>query len=204
MPRTAPVIEQIRRNDASVILSIDTTKAAVARAALAAGADWVNDVSALRADPAMAEAVREAACPIILMHRRGEPRTMQGHTQYDDVVKNVTAELADAVDRAVNAGIDRERILVDPGIGFAKTPEQNLTLLRDIGALHEMGLPLVLGASRKSVIGHSLDLPVDARLEGTLAITTWAVSQGVHILRVHDVRANCRAALMTEAIAHAD
>ena len=197
--RTAPVIEALRAQDPGVVISIDTSKAAVAQAALAAGADWVNDVSALSADPDMAPVVAKANCPIILMHMRGEPRTMQQFTRYDDVVQDVTSELQERIAAAVDAGIGRDKILADPGIGFAKTPEQNLTLLRGIGALHSLGVPVVLGASRKSVIGHALDVTVDERL----ATTAWAVQQGVQIVRVHDVQANVRTARMTEAIIRA-
>ena len=201
--RVIPVIEGVRAAGCRSAISIDTRKAAVARAALAAGADWVNDISALRFDPAMAPLLAEAGCPAILMHMRGNPRDMQQRTHYEDVIGDVLTELAAALDAAEAAGIARDRLLVDPGIGFAKTPEQNLVLLRHVERFHALGRPLVVGVSRKSVIGQVLDLPVSERLEGALSVTALLVAAGVQVIRVHDVQANVRAARMADAIVRA-
>ena len=198
--RVAPVIERVRaRTD--VPISIDTRKAPVARAALDSGADIVNDVSALRDDPALAALCAERECPVVLMHMKGTPRTMQADPCYDDVVAEVRAFLEDALARAEAAGVARERTIVDPGIGFGKTVEHNLTLVNRLDEIAPAGRPVLLGASRKSFIGKtlSLDSPRE-RLEGTLAVTVLAVARGARIVRVHDVRANVRAVRMAEAV----
>jgi dihydropteroate synthase len=185
--RVAPVIEAVRARS-EVLISVDTSKAAVARAAVAAGAHFVNDVSALRADPAMGAAVAETGAGVILMHMRGEPRTMQDAPCYDDVVAEVIAELADALDRARAAGIPAKATLVDPGIGFGKNLEHNLTLLRRIGELRRLGRPIVLGVSRKSFLGRVTGIasPRD-RMPGSIAVAALAAAEGVEVLRVHDV-----------------
>ncbi len=198
--RVAPVIDQLRADGCDAVISIDTTKAAVARRALAAGADLVNDVSALRFDPEMAPLCAQAGCPVILMHTRGRPRDMQTRANYGDVLAEVAGELSEAVGAALEAGVRGESLLIDPGIGFAKTPEHNLQLLNRLDELARLGRPIVVGASRKSFIGHVLDLPLADRLEGTLALTALAVARGAHVVRVHDVAANVRAARMADAI----
>jgi dihydropteroate synthase len=201
--RTAPVIAELRQGGMTQPISVDTRKAAVARAALEAGADWVNDVSGLTWDAEMAAVVADAGCPVILMHMRGTPADMTTRTRYDDVVEDVLIELAQRRDAALASGIAGDRIMLDPGIGFAKTPEQNLVLLRHLARLHDLGHPVVLGASRKRVIGHVLDTPADERVEGTVAVTVLAVAAGIDTIRVHDVRANRRAADMAAAIVNA-
>jgi dihydropteroate synthase len=187
MGRVIPVIEQIRKRSA-VPISIDTTKAAVAERALAAGADVINDVSALRADAAMAPLVSRSGVPVILMHMRGEPRTMQKNIHYDEVVSDVGRELTKFRDDAVAAGIDRAQILVDPGIGFGKTFEHNLELLARARELQSIA-PLVIGASRKAFIGHITGRTAGPdRMVGSLAAIAAAHRAGAALVRVHDVR----------------
>jgi dihydropteroate synthase len=187
LARLLPVLERLRPLT-SLPISVDTRKAAVARAALAAGADLVNDVSAL-ADPEMAAVVREASCPVILMHSRGELATMQAQIAFRDVVAEVGAELVALRDRAVAAGVAARRVLLDPGLGFGKNAAQNLTLLRATGALAALGSPLVVGASRKSFLGAPTGAAVGERLPGSLAAAAWAAAGGAAMLRVHDVAA---------------
>ena len=185
LARLLPVLEGLRAaTDAP--LSVDTRKAAVARAALGAGADLVNDVSAL-ADPEMGAVVAGAGCPVILMHSRGELATMQQGIRFRDVVAEVRSELAEAVARAEAAGIARGQIVIDPGIGFGKTAEQNLALLAGLPALAPLGLPVLVGASRKSFLGAVTGEPPAGRLAGSLAAAARSAAGGAAILRVHDV-----------------
>jgi dihydropteroate synthase len=185
--RVVPVIEQIRRRT-DVAISIDTRKAAVAAAAIEAGADVINDVSALRHDPNMSSVAADRGVPVILMHMRGEPRTMQQHAQYGDVVREVGAELRERVDFATRAGIRPERILIDPGVGFAKTAEHNLEVLARCAELAAIG-PFMVGASRKAFIGHLTGRPAGPeRMVGSLAAVAAAFRGGAAIVRVHDVR----------------
>lgn len=182
--RTLPVIAALRGR----VLSIDTRKAAVARAALDAGATLVNDVSALTFDPEMAASVAASGAPVCLMHAQGAPETMQDDPRYADVALDVFDALAARIAQAEAAGIARDRIIVDPGIGFGKTPAHNLTLLRKIGLFHGLGLPILLGASRKRFIGDIGGAKrAEDRAAGSLAVTLAAVAQGVQMHRVHDV-----------------
>jgi len=183
--RLLPVLRGLRRAT-NAPLSVDTRKAAAAQAALDAGADLVNDVSSL-GDPAMAAAVAAAGCPLVLMHSRGELRRMQKAIHFDDVVLEVRNELRGALLRAERAGIAARQILLDPGIGFGKTASQNLLLIRRLDALAELGRPLVLGASRKSFIGHLTGEPPSRRGAGSLATVAWAMLHGVAVVRAHDV-----------------
>jgi dihydropteroate synthase len=186
--RVLPVLAGLARY-AAVPLSVDTTKAEVAAEALRAGASLVNDISALRFDPAMAEVVARAGAPLVVMHMRGTPRDMQqGEIVYADVVGEVRAFLADALGRAEAAGIPRARVLIDPGLGFGKTVAHNLALLRGLPALRELGAALLVGPSRKAFLGKLLGAEVGERLWGTAAAVTAAVLGGAHVLRVHDVR----------------
>jgi dihydropteroate synthase len=187
LDRLLPVLERLRPLT-TLPISVDTRKAAVARAALAAGADLVNDVSAL-GDPEMAAVVRDARCPVILMHSRGELASMQATIAFRDVVAEVSAELAARRDRATAAGIAAESVLLDPGLGFGKTAEQNLALLRATHELAALGAPLVVGASRKSFLGAVTAAAVADRLAGSLAAAGWAATGGAAMLRVHDVAA---------------
>ncbi len=191
--RVIPVVSAVHDALPEIPLSIDTTKTVVAEAALAAGATLLNDIWGVGPDPAMAELAAGARVPLIVMHNREEPR-------YDDVVPEVVDDLRAALDRAERLGVAREDLIIDPGIGFGKTADHNVTLLRHLDALTTLGRPILLGTSRKSTIGRILDLPADERLEGTLATTALGVASGVDIVRVHDVRANVRAARVADAI----
>jgi len=193
--RTAPVIASLRQAGFALPISIDTRKAAVARAALAAGAAMVNDVAALTHDPALAAVVAAAGVPVCLMHARGDPETMQVDPRYDDVVLDVFDFLSDRIKLAEAAGIARARIIVDPGIGFGKTLAHNLALIARLSAFHDLGCAVLLGASRKRFIGVvSGQMQADTRLPGSLAVALAGAAQGAHILRVHDV-AETKAAL---------
>lgn len=199
LARVIPVVEAIVSRTGATV-SIDTTKAAVARAAVDAGAVIVNDVTAMRSDPEMAEVVVDTEAGVVLMHMLGTPRTMQSNPTYGDVVAEVKAALVGWAADALAAGIPEAAIVLDPGIGFGKTREHNLQLLKGIPALCEPGFPILIGTSRKSFIGTTLDAPVDERLEGTAATVAWAVAQGASIVRVHDVKEMVRVVRMTEAI----
>jgi dihydropteroate synthase len=199
LKRVLPVIQELRRT-VKVPISIDTYKAPVAQAALAEGADIVNDISALRFDPQMAVLVAAEKVPVVLMHMQGTPKTMQSEPHYEDVLREVQDFLAAQVRFAVEAGVRRENIIIDPGIGFGKTLDHNLTLLRDLPALAAMGQPLLVGASRKTFIGKILGVEADERLEGSLAAAIAAVFGGAHIIRVHDVKETRRAIRVANAI----
>ena len=186
LARVAPVIEGLA--DAGTPISIDTSKLAVAEAALDVGAKMVNDVTALRAEPAIAALCADRDAELVLMHMQGSPRTMQEHPTYDDVVDDVKAFLAERMEFARREGVSEERIWLDPGIGFGKTVEHNLELLRRLGELTELGRPLVVGTSRKSFIGKLTGADVDQRLGGTIASCAIAVANGAQMLRVHDLR----------------
>jgi len=187
LARVVPVIEGLRAAGTRAQISIDTSKAPVAAAALQAGATLVNDVTALRADPAMVELVARSGADLCLMHMLGEPRTMQQDPRYDEVVSDVKAFLAERMAFAVDHGIPEERILLDPGIGFGKTTEHNLTLLRRLDELVALGRPVVIGTSRKSFLGRLTGSPVGDRLAGTIATNVLAYERGARVFRVHDV-----------------
>jgi dihydropteroate synthase len=192
LARVMPVIERL--GAAGVAISIDTRKASVAAAALAGGAAMVNDVSAGKFDPRMLEAVAAAGCPIVLMHHQGEPATMQQDPRYDDVLLDVYDWLEDRIAAATAAGIARDRILIDPGIGFGKTLRHSLTVLNGLALLHGLGCPLMLGASRKRLVGALAgEVPADKRLPGSLVLAVAGASQGVQILRVHDAEESVQA-----------
>ncbi len=207
--RVEPVIRALVRADLNVLLSIDTYKAVTAEAALKAGADWVNDVWGLRADPLLAEVVARHRVPVVLMHNRSKPGNAELQErlggryvgmEYTDLLADVSRELIESVDLALKAGIAKEAIILDPGIGFGKTVEQNLMLLNRLNEIKALGYPLLLGPSRKSFIGYTLNLPADQRLEGTLAACAVGIQRGADILRVHDVEPVVRLARMTDAI----
>ena len=199
LARVLPVIEGLRKQIALPI-SIDTYKSAVARAALDGGADIVNDISALRFDPAMVGLIAQEKVPVILMHMQGTPRTMQVEPHYDDVVREVRDFLAAQLYDALDAGIAAESVLLDPGIGFGKTLEHNLQLLRGLAIFAALGQPLLVGVSRKAFIGKILDLKPDQRLEGSLAANVAAVLGGANIVRVHDVAETCKAIKVADAL----
>jgi dihydropteroate synthase len=181
-------------------VSIDTSKAAVAEAAIGAGAVIVNDVTAMRGDPEMAAMCAEREVGVVLMHMPGDPRTMQDDPTYEDVVDDVKAFLAERVEVAVAAGVEEERIWLDPGIGFGKTLDHNLELLRRLGELRELGRPLVIGTSRKSFIGRIDGSDVGDRLGGTIASSVLATAEGADVLRVHDVAETAQAVRVAEAV----
>ena len=205
--RVVPVVEALVAN--GIRVSIDTYRAVVAERALAAGASVVNDVSGGLADPDMAAVVRAAECPWILMHWRGHSRRMQDLAHYADVVDDVRRELAERVEAANQAGISADRIVIDPGLGFAKTAAHNWALLAHLDALVGLGLPVLIGASRKSFLGRVLadpagtPRPVDEREAATVALTAYAAAQGAWGVRVHDVRANVDAARTIAAVREA-
>jgi len=202
LDRVLPVLERVA--DLGVPLSVDTVKAGVAREALRRGATIVNDISGATADPAMLEVCADAGCGLILMHMRGKPRDMQAHARYEDVVGETKRFLAERAEAAIRAGVSPGRILLDPGLGFAKTADHNLEILARLSEYHDLGFPIVVGASRKSFLSRYSDGDdSDDRLEATLAVTAAAVLAGAQVLRVHDVRANRRAAAAAEAVAAA-
>jgi dihydropteroate synthase len=196
--RVGPVIAGLAGSGAEI--SVDTSKSAVAEAALGAGAAIVNDVTALRGDPEMAALCAERGATVILMHMAGTPRTMQRNPVYDDVVAEVRAFLAGRVEAAVDAGIAEERIWLDPGIGFGKTAEHNLELLRRLSELTELGRPLVVGTSRKSFIGRLDGSAAGERLGGSIASSVLAAAEGADVLRVHDVAEMAEAMTVAAAI----
>lgn len=196
--RVIPVVEALAAN--GVTVSIDTMKAPVARAALEAGAQIVNDVSALSMDVSMASVCREYDAPVVLMHMRGDPKTMQFDVEYDDVMSTVFAYLAERIAYAVRHGIADNKIIIDPGVGFGKAESGNLALIRNLGELKTLGRPILVGASRKSFIGKITGEEVDNRLNSTIAAHTAAIMNGANIVRTHDVAAAKSAALMVDAI----
>ncbi len=206
--RVVPVIRALRQYT-DVPISIDTYKASVAAAALEAGADIVNDVWGLRMDPEMASLVARRGVPVVLMHNRSRPKDavqeerLGGHyvgVHYDDLMEDVKRELLESVALACASGIPEAHIILDPGIGFGKTVEQNLELLDRLGEIVALGYPVLLGPSRKSFIGYTLNLPPDQRVEGTAAAVAIGIDRGADIVRVHDVRSMARVARMTDAI----
>lgn len=192
--RTAPVIEAIKRNF-DIPISIDTYKSSVAKATVSAGADLVNDIWGLKYDEKMAEVIAGSGVACCLMHNRE-------NMDYRNFMEDMKADLRETIQIAKSAGIADDQIILDPGVGFAKTYENNLEAIRCVGELRELGYPVLLGTSRKSVIALTLDLPVTERVEGTLVTTVMAVEQGCAFVRVHDVKENVRAIRMTEAILH--
>ena len=195
--RVVPVVRAIHEALPEMPLTVDTTKPGVAAVALDAGAGAINDVWGVARDDALARLAGERRVPIVLMHNRAEPR-------YRNLLPEILADLQGALERALVAGVSWTNLLLDPGFGFGKTPDQNLALLRELGSLRLLGRPIVLGTSRKSTLGKVLDLPADERLEATLATTALAVAAGVDIVRVHDVRANVRAARIADAVVRGD
>jgi dihydropteroate synthase len=195
--RVVPVVAGLA---GTAIVSVDTSKLAVAEAALDAGAGIVNDVTAMRHDPEIGALCAERGAGLVLMHMLGDPRTMQVDPHYEDVVDEVKAFLAERLEAAVAAGVDEERVWLDPGIGFGKTLEHNLELLRRLGELRDLGRPLVIGTSRKSFLGKIDDSPVEERLGGTIASSVLAAAEGADVLRVHDVAEVRQALEVTAAV----
>jgi dihydropteroate synthase len=201
--RVVPIIKRIRTRFPDLFLSIDTYKAETARQALAAGADIINDITALSADREMIEVLKRSDAGVVLMHMRGTPKTMQIDPYYEDVVNEVLEFLRRRRDELVSRGVHRARIAIDPGYGFGKRVRDNVELVRQVGRFAELGQPIVVGISRKSMIAHLLGDPklqMEERMWPTVALTSLLREKGVHIFRVHDVRPNLEALRMTEAI----
>ena len=199
LSRTIPIIEAIRLKS-DCLISIDTYKSKVVTAALAAGADMVNDISGLTFDHNMASLVAKRNVPVIIMHIKGKPGDMQKNPNYDNLIKEIKAFFEVQIAIAKKAGIDSGNIILDPGIGFGKRLEDNFEIIRELGQISTMGYPVLLGPSRKSFIGFTLDLPIEERIEGTLASITAGVINGARIVRVHDIRATRRTLTITEKI----
>lgn len=209
MSRVLPVIKMLTSLELDIILSVDTYKSEVAEAALRSGAHWINDVWGLRADPRMAEVAARFKAGLILMHNRSKPSNAQLQErlggryvgmEYDNLIEDIRRELTESVRIAHQGGVADDQIILDPGIGFGKTVEQNLEIMRRLDEFKQLGFPLLLGVSRKSFIGYTLNLPPDQRLEGTLAACVIGIQRGADILRVHDVQPIVRAARMADAI----
>lgn len=209
MERVIPVIEELRKNFPQVLISIDTYKAKVADAAIQAGANIINDVWGFRADSELASVAAKHKAPAILMHNRSNPASVEvreklGGTylgaEYDDLLEDVKRELLASVEIAVKAGVEERLIMLDPGIGFGKKREHNLELINRLGEIRSFGYPVLLGTSRKSFIGFTLDLPPDQRVEGTAATVAVGITRGADLIRVHDVKEMVRVAKMTDAI----
>ena len=200
LDRVLPIIKTLASEQLDVLISIDTTKAVVAKHAIESGAHIINDITALRGDVNMARIAADSEAGVILMHMQGTPRTMQRAPKYEDVVQEVKDTLENWIYNAMHRGIDADRIIIDPGIGFGKTIEQNLQLLKKLEEFKLLNKPILIGTSRKSFIGKLLDLPVTDRVEGTLATVCWAIAHGADIVRVHDVKETVRAARMTDVL----
>lgn len=197
--RILPVVSELREKS-DVLLSIDTTKAEVAEKALHAGADIINDISSLRFDLEMLPLVAEKQVPVILMHMKGIPKTMQDNPVYEDLLGEVKSFLEGQMKTAIASGVSQNKIILDPGIGFGKRFEDNLSLIRNLDFMEELGRPVVVGLSRKSFIGTILNEPPQGRLEGSLSAAVLSVSKGAHILRTHDVAATKKAVRVAESI----
>ena len=197
--RVIPVIERIAKH-INIPVSVDTYRPGVARAALSAGAKMINDIKALRHDPEMTKVIAEAGAPVVLMHMQGTPKTMQEHPSYYSVVDEITHFFHERLKYAQAFGIKENQIILDPGIGFGKTTQQNLSILRSLHRFESLSRPLLIGVSRKSVIGQVLNLPVEERLEGTAAAVCASVLGGASIVRVHDVGSMVRVVRMADAI----
>lgn len=203
LARVIPVIEKLRAVSNTPI-SVDTYKSTVARAAVDKGADLINDISGLRFDPAMAETAASLNVPVVVMHMKGEPKSMQANPVYENLIEEIYTYFEEAIGIAEKAGIPRDKIIIDPGIGFGKTFPHNFSILRNLKRFSELGLPILVGASRKSFLGSFSDAEADERLEGSLAAAVIAASNGAHFVRVHDVVATRRALRLCDAVRDAD
>lgn len=197
--RVVPVIKRLKVL-INIPISIDTSKASVAEAALASGASMVNDITGLRGDPGMADVIAKYDVPVVIMHIKGTPRTMQADPYYEDLIGDITGNLVRSIEIAKEAGIDEGKIIVDPGIGFGKTMEHNLRIIKELRRFKVLGLPIMVGLSRKSFIGQVLGSPVNERLIGTTAGLALAISNGANIVRVHDVKEALEVTRMADSI----
>ena len=199
LSRVIPVIEGIRKKS-DVCISIDTTKSVVASKALQVGASIINDVSAMEVDPLMADVAIQFNCPLIIMHMKGTPENMQDNPKYESLISDIKDYLVGRIDFALSRGVEQKKIIIDPGIGFGKTVENNFEIINNLNHFVELNFPVLLGASRKSFIGVSLNLPEEDRLEGSLAANVIGLQQGVKIFRVHDVSETNKALLIANKI----
>jgi dihydropteroate synthase len=198
--RVLPVVEALSRRVSRAIISIDTSKARVAQKALERGAGIVNDITGLQGDREMAEVVAQANCPVIIMHIKGTPRTMQRQPSYQNLIEEILQYFERRIDYAIKKGIKEENIIIDPGIGFGKTTEHNLEIIKHLDEFRVLGRPILIGTSRKSFIGNVLCLPVEERLEGTAATVAISILKGARIVRVHDVKEMARVVKMADAL----
>ena len=203
LARVIPVIEGIRSNNNKILISIDTTKSVVAKEAVEAGANIINDVSGLSFDNQMPETIAQLKAPVIIMHMKGNPSDMQENPKYKDVINEIITYFKEKINIAINSGIEREMIILDPGIGFGKTVEHNFKILSELNRFNNLELPLLIGPSRKSFIGLTLDLPLEDRLDGTAATVAVGVNNGARIVRVHDVKNMKRVAIIADKIRNA-
>jgi len=197
--RILPVIEGIRTKS-DILISIDTYKSEVARQSIATGAGMVNDISGMTFDPNMVDVIKDSGLPVVIMHIKGTPKNMQKNPYYEDLMQELTEYFEERKKFARAKGILDQQIILDPGIGFGKRPQDNFQLLRELKKIVDMGFPVLIGPSKKSFIGLTLDLPVDQRLEGTAAAVTTGILKGARIVRVHDVKEMKRVALITDSI----
>lgn len=202
MQRVIPVIRALRKIDRNILISVDTTKSQIAEAAADEGADIVNDISGFTYDSNMLRTIRSKGVSAIAMHIRGTPGDMQNEPVYDELMSEITDFLEASIESAVNTGIERERLVIDPGIGFGKTPEHNLIIINSIDTLSSLNRPVLIGASNKSFIGKCLNADIDDRLDGTVAANVWAYSKGASVFRVHEVASNRKALEMARRLKH--
>ena len=200
LDRVIPLISELVSKKFNIPISIDTTKATVAKHALKTGAHIINDITALQGDPEMAKVAADTEAGVILMHMKGTPRTMQHTPYYQNVVKNIYDELKNRIKNASKSGINPKQIIIDPGIGFGKTTKHNIKILKQLNVFKQLNKPILIGTSRKSFIGNLLKLPVTERAEGTIATVCWAITHGADIVRVHDVKETARAAKITDTL----
>ncbi len=201
--RLMPVLTAMLKNDMDAVISVDTYKSSVAESALRAGADWINDIWGLRFDPLIAEIAAKYKAPVVIMHNGRELKQEAPHSgneKQKDIINRVKSGLLESINVAQEAGIQMEKVILDPGIGFGKTVEDNLALINRLDEIKAMGYPVLIGPSRKSFIGATLDLTAEQRLEGTAAATAISIARGADIIRVHDVQAMLRVARMCDAI----
>ena len=198
--RIIPVVKQIRELSSEIIISIDTTKSMVAQKAIQSGANIINDISGFSFDNKMIDVVRESKVPVIIMHMQGDPSNMQNKPVYDDLIIDISSFFKSKIKLAIDAGIKKEQIILDPGIGFGKTVGDNFQLINQLNEFCKLGFPVMIGPSRKSFIGTTLNLPVDDRLEGTAAAVAVGVMNGARIVRVHDVKEIKRVVTIVEKI----
>ena len=203
LARVIPVIEGIRSNNNKILISIDTTKSVVAKEAVEAGANIINVVSGLSFDNQMPETIAQLKAPVIIMHMKGNPSDMQENPKYKDVIDEIITYFKEKINIAINSGIEREMIILDPGIGFGKTVEHNFKILSELNRFNNLELPLLIGPSRKSFIGLTLNLPPEDRLDGTAATVAVGVNNGARIVRVHDVKNMKRVAIIADKIRNA-